>query len=92
LWHHAVIGGYNEHSNICALGAARPHGGERLVTRGIQEGDLASFLLDLIGAYVLSDPTHLTGRHISRSDFVEQAGLAVINVAQNATTGGRSMA
>ena len=39
LGHHAVVGGHHEHHDVGGLGATGPHGGERLVARGVDEGD-----------------------------------------------------
>ena len=41
LRHHAVVGRDDDHHNVGDLGAARAHPGKRLVTRRIQEDDLA---------------------------------------------------
>ena len=39
LGHHTVVGGHDEHGDVGRLGAAGAHGGERLVTRRVDEGD-----------------------------------------------------
>ena len=41
LGHHAVVGRHHQHDDVGGLGAAGPHGGERLVARGVDEGDAA---------------------------------------------------
>ncbi len=41
LRHHAVVGSDDEHRDVGHLGAAGAHGGERLVARRVEEGDLA---------------------------------------------------
>ena len=39
LRHDAVVGRDHEHHDVGRLGAAGAHGGERLVARGVDEGD-----------------------------------------------------
>ena len=39
LRHDAVVGGHDEDDDVGDLGAARAHGGERLVARRVEEGD-----------------------------------------------------
>ena len=39
LGHHAVVGRDHQHDDVGGVGAAGPHGGERLVARGVDEGD-----------------------------------------------------
>ena len=41
LRHHAVVGGHHQHGDVGRLGTTGTHGGERLVARGVDEGDLA---------------------------------------------------
>ena len=41
LGHDAVVGRHHQHDDVGDLGAAGPHGGERLVARGVDEGDRA---------------------------------------------------
>jgi hypothetical protein len=41
LRHHAVVGGDDEHGDVGQLCAAGAQGGERLVARRVEEGDLA---------------------------------------------------
>ena len=41
LGHHAVVGGDDQDDDVGGLGATGPHGGERLVARGVDEGDRA---------------------------------------------------
>jgi hypothetical protein len=42
LRHHAVVGRHHQDDDVGGLGAARTHGGERLVARGVEEGDHAA--------------------------------------------------
>ncbi len=41
LRHHAVVGRDNQHDDVGGLGTTGTHGGERLVTRGVDERDRA---------------------------------------------------
>ena len=61
--------------------AAGAHGGERLVTRGVDEGDRAVVLDDLVRTDVLGDATGLARDDVRLADAVEQRGLAVVDVA-----------
>ncbi len=84
---HAVVGRHHEHHQVGGLGAAGPHGGERLVTRGVDEGDLALLAVHLgghlVGADVLGDAAGLAGHHVGVPDRVEQLGLAVVDVTHH---------
>ena len=75
LRHHAVIGGDDQEDDIGRLCTACPHGGERLVAGGVDEGDLGAALLDLVGAdmWVMppaSPETALALRMASSSDVL----------------------
>ena len=63
LRHHSVVGCDDEYGDIGRLGATRTHRGEGLVTRGVDEGDLAIIAVDLgvhlVGTDVLGDPAVL---------------------------------
>ena len=83
LRHDAVIGRHHQHRDIGRLGAAGTHGGERLVARGVEEGDLLAVHFDLIGADVLGDAAGFARDHIGLADRVEQRGLAVVDVAHD---------
>ena len=89
---HAVIGGHHQHGHVGDLGASGPHGGEGLVARGVEEGDLAQFPgvghFHLVGADVLGDAAGLARRHAGLADGIEQAGLAVVHVAHHGHHGG----
>src|SRR6202167_758728 len=84
---HAVVGRDHQHHQVGGLGAAGTHGGERLVTRGVDEGDLALVAVDLgghlVGADVLGDAACLAGHHVGVPDRVEQLGLAVVDVTHH---------
>ena len=83
LGHHAVVGGHDQDDDVGGLGAAGPHGGERLVARGVDEGEDVPVLLGLVGADVLGDATGLAGDHVGLADVVEELGLAVVDVAHD---------
>ncbi len=87
LRHHAVIGGHHQDRDVGGLGTAGTHGGERLVTRGVDEGDqpLAALEInaDLVGADVLGDATGLALADAGVSDGVQQAGLTVVDVTHD---------
>src|SRR5215467_673111 len=84
---HAVVRGHDEHDQVGGLGATGPHRGERLVARGVDEGDLPLLAVhlggDLVGADVLGDAARFTGHHVGVPDRVEQLGLAVVDVAHD---------
>ncbi len=84
LRHHAIIGRYNQHDDIGDAGAARPHRGERLVTRGVDKGHARAVgQLHLVGANMLGDPARLVRRDIGRTQRIQQARLAVIDVTHD---------
>ena len=83
LGHHAVVGGDHDHRDVGHPGAAGAHGGERLVTRRVEEDDALAVLGDLARADVLGDPAALAGGDLGRPDGVEQARLAVVDVAHD---------
>ncbi len=61
LGHHAVVGGDDQDDDVGDLGAAGAHGGERLVARRVEEGDVAAARLHAVGADVLGDAAGLAG-------------------------------
>ena len=83
----AVVGRHHQHGHVGDLGAAGAHGGEGLVARGVEEGDLALPVrvghFHLVGTDVLGDAAGLAGRHPGLADGIEQAGLAVVDVAHH---------
>src|SRR5581483_6396217 len=83
LRHHPVVGGDDEHDDVGGLRAARPHGGERLVARRVDERDRAAVALDLVRADVLRDATGLAGDDVGVADVVEQLRLAVVDVTHD---------
>ena len=83
LRHDAVVGGDDEHGDVGDLRAAGAHGGERLVARRVEEGDLPAVDLGLVGADVLRDPAGLGLDDRRLADRVEQRRLAVVDVAHD---------
>ncbi len=87
LWHDTVVGGDHQHCDVGRLGTTGTHCGERLVTRGVDEGDLAFLILDLGGNLVgtdrLGDATGLTRDHVGLADRIEQLRLAMIDVTHH---------
>ena len=83
LRHDAVVGGHHDGGDVGDLGAARAHGGERRVAGRVDERDELAVVPHLVGADVLRDAAGLAGRHGGVADGVEQAGLAVVDVAHD---------
>ena len=84
LRHHAVIGGNHQHDDVGNGRTARTHGGERLMARGVDEGDRgAGGQLHLIGADMLGDAAGLAAGHIGGAQRIQQAGLAVIDMTHD---------
>ena len=53
------------------------------MARRVEEGDRLSVHHDAVSADVLRDAAGLTGRDVRAADTVEQAGLAVVDVAHD---------
>ena len=87
LGHDAVVGGDDDHRDIRDLGAAGAHRRECGMTRRVDEGDGLAIALDLVGADVLGDAAGLARDDVGLADGVEQAGLAVVDVAENGHDG-----
>ena len=83
LRHDAVVGRHHDHGDVGDLGAAGAHGGERLVARGVEEGDLPAVVVHLVGADVLGDAAGLARRDLGGADRVEERRLAVVDVAHH---------
>ena len=83
LRHDAVIGRDDEDGDVRDHGAAGAHGRERLMARGVEEGDGLAVDHDTVSADVLRDAAGLAGRDVRAADAVEQAGLAVVDVAHD---------
>ena len=83
LGHDPIVGSDDDHGNVRDLRAASSHRGEGLVAWCIEEGDQATVDFHLIGADVLSDASCFTGGNARVADDVEQAGLAMVDVAHD---------
>ena len=83
LRHRPVVGRDHQDDDVGHLGAARAHGGERLVAGRIQEHDVAAVAGHLVGADVLGDAARLARRDVGLADGVEQRRLAVVDVAHD---------
>ena len=83
LGHDPVVGRHDHHGDVGDPGAAGAHRRERLVTRGIEEDDALAVAGDLAGADVLGDAAALAGGDLGGPDRVEQARLAVVDVAHH---------
>src|SRR5699024_9561987 len=82
LRHHAVVGRDHDDRDVGRLGTPGTHSGERLVARGVDEGDGAFHTVDLgihlVGTDVLGDAPGLGFADLGRPDAVEQPGLTVV--------------
>ena len=83
LRHDAVVGRDDEDGDVRDHRAAGTHGRERLVARGVEEGDGLAVDHDAVSADVLRDAASLTGCDVCAADAVEQAGLAVVDVTHD---------
>src|SRR3954449_5087641 len=87
LRHDAVVGRHDQHDDVGDLRASGTHRGERLVTRGVDEGDRTLVALelgdDLVGADVLGDPTGLLRHHIAVPQGVQELRLPVVDVTHD---------
>ena len=87
LRHDAVVGRDHEDRDVGRLRAAGTHGGERLVTGGVDEGDAAVVAVDLgvdlVGTDVLGDATGLLVDDVGVAQRVEELGLAVVDVTHD---------
>ena len=82
LRHGAVICRDHQHSHIRYFGAARSHLSESFMSRGIDKGHLYVSLVDPVGAEVLGNSAMFLGGYLGFSNFVEQRGLAVVDMPQ----------
>ncbi|MNX73473.1 hypothetical protein D3C86_1048710 [compost metagenome] len=83
----AVVGRHHQDRDVGRLGAAGAHGGERLVARGVEEGDELVVDLDLVGADVLGDAAGLARGDAGLADGVQQGGLTVVDVTHDGDDG-----
>ena len=87
LRHDAVVGCNDQDRNIGCLRTSCTHGGERLVTGRVEEGNIFAIDVDSVCTDVLRDTACLTVGNIGVADRVEQRGLTVVNVTHNADNG-----
>jgi hypothetical protein len=83
LRHDAVIRRDDEYCDVGHLRAARAHGGKRLVARRVDECDRMVVDAHLVGADVLRDAARLARGDARAPDGVQQARLAVVDVAKD---------
>ncbi len=84
LRHDAVIRGHHQHHDIGDIRTALAHFGEGGVARCVEEGDLVAGLgLHLIAADMLRDAARFALGDIGTAKRVEQAGLAVVDMAHD---------
>src|SRR3954453_15610092 len=87
LRHDAVVGGDHQDDDVGHLGATGTHRGERLVTRGVDEGDRPLEVVelgdDLVGTDVLGDAAGPPRHHVRVADGVQQLRLAVVDVTHD---------
>ena len=82
LWLEGIVGDHEDRnisyisSALCIIEKAWP--------RRIDKGDLLAFVINLVSADVLSDPAGFTFDYIGFADGIEQSGLTVVDVAEDA--------
>src|SRR3989338_6136682 len=65
LRHHAVVRRHHQDHDVGGLGTTGTHGGERRVTRGVEEGHHAAIGFHVVGADVLGDTNRIAFSHFS---------------------------
>ena len=83
LRHDAVISCHHQNHNVGRVGTTGTHGGERLVTRGIEKRHHAARGFHVVGTNVLGNAPGLARGHFRPTDVVQQGGLAVVDVAHD---------
>src|SRR3984893_866250 len=83
LRHQAVIGGNDQHNKIGDLGATSAHARKGFVSGRINEDDAAAVNGNDRCTDVLGYASGFTGGDFGLANSVEQAGLAVVDVAHN---------
>ena len=83
LRHDAVVGRDDQDDDVGDLGAAGAHQRERLVARRVEEHDVPVVDRDVIRADVLRDAAGFALGDARLADGVEQARLAVVDVAHD---------
>ena len=82
--HDAVVSRYDDDGDVGHLGSAGTHGGERLVTRCVEERDLTSVgQCHVVCSDVLGDSSRLAGDHVGVTYVVEQRCLSVVYVTHD---------
>ncbi len=84
LRHHPVVRGDHQHHDVGHVRASGAHRRKGGVAGRVQEGDaLAVLQPHLIGADVLRDAAVLARHHVGGAERVQQAGLAMVDVAHD---------
>src|SRR6476620_6155398 len=87
LRHHTVVRRDYQDGDVGGLRTTGTHGGEPLVTRGVDEGDPPLFAVDvgrdLVGTDVLGDATGLLVDDVRAAQRVEELGLSVVDVTHD---------
>ena len=83
LRHHTIVGSHDQNDDVCGFGTARPHGGKRFVTRGVQKGDHSAGCVDVIRTDVLRDAASFACSHARAANVVQQRGLAMVHVTHD---------
>ena len=87
LRHHAVVRGDHEDRDVGDARTTGTHGGERLVTRGVDERDGAHgalvLVVHLVRADVLGDAARLARDDVGLADGVEKSRLSVVHVTHD---------
>ena len=87
LGHDSVVRRDHEDRDVGDLSTTRTHGGERLVSGGVNEGDGAFEALvlgpDLVRTDGLGDSTGFTRGDIGATNRIEKAGLTVVDVTHD---------
>ena len=73
LRHNLIVGGHNEHHDVSYLRTAGTHGGERLVTRCVEERDGAAVgQRHMVCADVLRNTACFARNNVGFADVIEQ--------------------
>ena len=73
LRHDVVVSSHNDDSDVGDLCTTGTHGGECLVTWGVEERDMTSILEgDVVGTDMLRDSACLASNDVGLTDIVEQ--------------------
>ena len=84
LRHHGIVSRNDDDCKVCQLCSTGTHGGEGLVSRCIEEGNLPAVAEDhIVGSDVLCDTSGLSCDYIGLADVVEQGSLAMVNVSHH---------